>query len=334
MNNQQKFYNLNYSPRFRHELFVCEPAEELDENGLGTGVFRFVAHCDSTGEVRAIGACEDCAGHATAQEAIEHYRSGLLEWHLHEIDEPGDHSAEQVERKCAVCGELTQGGMSIILDKFSLSWHFPLCSIHRTRASVETLFCLSPFHFVAWTGDELLDPWDLLCNGEPALRQRGRDWKEPTGIPDADNGQIYDVSTESFSVDVRSCRPAQIKIKEEPSGLWHMVELSNEKGTCRAIGLCSKGCCGHDTAEGARAHYTEWLVYHSGYLKFVQNEPSVRPCLVCEAPTRGKGYIGIDDLKRHWSFRLCPKHQTQDCVAKFLEVEDFEWAAWCPEVFG
>ena len=50
----------------------------LDKDGNKTGLFRYTMHNDRTGTY-AVGHCaDDCPGHATEDEACEHYKQYLL----------------------------------------------------------------------------------------------------------------------------------------------------------------------------------------------------------------------------------------------------------------
>lgn len=96
--------------------------ESKDEQGKPTGKWHFTERYDN--DIVAVGYCaRNCPGHATSQEAAEHYRQYMLDI--------ANFDAQRWEREepCRVCGALTVG-LAVIPGH-----HLPvtLCEIHRNR---------------------------------------------------------------------------------------------------------------------------------------------------------------------------------------------------------
>lgn len=107
------------------------PRELRDANGQPTGLWHYTVYVDSLKLTYPIGYCADnCPGHATPDEAREHYRQYLLDEQLTYGDQ------QDVQYRCSACQEWTTGYAHIP----DLVRYWPLCSAHQTREEVEKLF--------------------------------------------------------------------------------------------------------------------------------------------------------------------------------------------------
>lgn len=105
-----------------------EAREIKDKDGLkGTGLYHFTVMRD--GAVWPVGRCADgCPGHATKEEACEHYRQYIIH------DMPWSVSQDpNTQHKCGICSRWT-------MDYY---WHstyiFKLCREHQNKESLEEL---------------------------------------------------------------------------------------------------------------------------------------------------------------------------------------------------
>jgi ferredoxin len=92
-----------------------------------TGLYHYT--CTNGNHSYAVGYCASgCPGHATPEEAFEHYRQYILDTRVNY-----DGLDQNTQRKCAVCGEWTQ--------HFALveSRRYPLCDAHRNREELDKL---------------------------------------------------------------------------------------------------------------------------------------------------------------------------------------------------
>ena len=100
--------------------------EMSDRQGDPRGLWHYTAQNDD--RIFPVGYCaQGCAGHATPEEAREHYRIYLLD------NAQYDHTMHQEQRKCEVCGSWTQGYASIPLN---MEQHI-LCNEHRNRETLD-----------------------------------------------------------------------------------------------------------------------------------------------------------------------------------------------------
>lgn len=106
-----------------------QPRELRTGAGDPTGLWHYTRRNDN--QIWPVGYCRDqCPGHPSADEAVEHYRQYLLD---EELRLDGRLHAEQ--RPCAVCAAWTQGLAT--LGEIAV---LVLCDDHRTRETVDQLF--------------------------------------------------------------------------------------------------------------------------------------------------------------------------------------------------
>ena len=97
-------------------------------DGQSSGLFHYTAQNDD--RIFPVGYCaQGCAGHATPEEAREHYRLYLLDNARYD----GELLSEK--RKCETCGEWTQTYASIPLN---METHI-LCDEHCNRETLDTV---------------------------------------------------------------------------------------------------------------------------------------------------------------------------------------------------
>lgn len=103
---------------------------ELMKDGVGSGLWHYTrTHNDIT---IAVGYCaENCPGHATPEEAREHYKQYMLDTAL-DLNTGTDTKAQH---PCEICGGWCQtyatvGGMP--------AWY--LCDAHRTKEGVASIY--------------------------------------------------------------------------------------------------------------------------------------------------------------------------------------------------
>lgn len=102
-------------------------ATELAKDGKPTGLWHYTRRND--GRMWPVGYCaENCPGHATPDEAREHYRQ-------YQIDTARDRKTVQWGG-CEVCDTPTKDGVCIEPDQ--MEFHH-LCPEHHNRATLETL---------------------------------------------------------------------------------------------------------------------------------------------------------------------------------------------------
>lgn len=103
-----------------------------------TGLYHYT--CTNGDHTYAVGYCADgCPGHATPEEAQEHYRQYTLDTQTHYNGVNND-----TQRKCEVCGEWTQ--------HYALVEHrrYALCDEHRNRDELEKLVKLEDSFSSSW----------------------------------------------------------------------------------------------------------------------------------------------------------------------------------------
>lgn len=102
--------------------------EMAGEQGKPSGIWHYTAEND--GRIFPVGYCaQGCAGHATPEEAREHYRLYLLDNANYED------RLVSTQQKCEVCGEWTQGIASIPVNMES----HVLCDEHRNRETLDKI---------------------------------------------------------------------------------------------------------------------------------------------------------------------------------------------------
>lgn len=124
------------------EIFHIDGLQVLDAE-VPTGNFLTCAANVRTGSVTPIGYCEDCLGHLSREEALEHYRQFLLDKHLNLQCRSG------IAAPCMVCCEETTVIARIWIE-YRDSWPFPLCAQHRKKAIVDRLFYFESFTGLWW----------------------------------------------------------------------------------------------------------------------------------------------------------------------------------------
>jgi hypothetical protein len=112
---------------------------EIIRDGKPSGLFHMTAGSDeSAGYVYPVGGCaKDCPGHATKDEAEEH-------WHRSRLDSGLrlKQTSAQEMRKCEVCGVFTPMMAVLDVQPFGDSWF--LCEEHCTREHAERLYRSRP----------------------------------------------------------------------------------------------------------------------------------------------------------------------------------------------
>jgi hypothetical protein len=104
-------------------------AQELAKDGKPSGIWHYT--CQNDRRIWPVGYCADgCAGHATAEEAQEHYR----QWQLDTAKYDGRIAHQQ--QRCQVCDAWTQGYASI---EPGMTHMFILCDEHRNRDELAKL---------------------------------------------------------------------------------------------------------------------------------------------------------------------------------------------------
>lgn len=102
--------------------------EKADAKGNPSGRWHYTAQNDN--RVFPVGYCaQGCPGHATPEEAREHYRLYLLD------NAKYDGKIQGEQRKCEVCGLWVQTYASIPLN---MEMHF-LCDEHCNRETLDTV---------------------------------------------------------------------------------------------------------------------------------------------------------------------------------------------------
>lgn len=100
---------------------------EMTENGKGIGKFRFT--CRNDKQIWAVGYCaEDCPGHATPEEAREHYLKYLLDG----IEIKGPQDFGWPKEKCSVEGCETEANHLATTRDPGRFYKIPLCTLHAT----------------------------------------------------------------------------------------------------------------------------------------------------------------------------------------------------------
>jgi hypothetical protein len=112
----------------REVMNYYDAREKMDAQGNPSGIWHYTAQNDDY--VYPVGYCaQDCPGHATPEEAREHYRLYLLDTARY------DGVSKDEQRKCEKCGEWTQGYVHIPL---SMERHV-LCDNHRNRETLDAV---------------------------------------------------------------------------------------------------------------------------------------------------------------------------------------------------
>lgn len=105
------------------------PLELKDTEGKATGLWHYTVTND--GRSHAVGYCAaDCSGHATPDEAREHYKEYLV----NECTRY-DGKLSDMQKHCEVCGEWTQRIAEIPIEMSV----YPLCDLHCNREEVSKL---------------------------------------------------------------------------------------------------------------------------------------------------------------------------------------------------
>jgi hypothetical protein len=99
------------------------------------------------------------------------------------------------------------------------------------------------------------------------------------------------------------------------AGKWHYT-VTNDKVTFPA-GYCADGCAGHDTPEGAREHFKEYLLDNARFDGKLSNQQ--RKCEICGVYTERLGQV--PSMMVHHS--LCDEHCNREGLAQVLHVGDF-----------
>ena len=96
------------------------------------------------------------------------------------------------------------------------------------------------------------------------------------------------------------------------AGKWYAV-VSEHKGVRRA-GYCASGCSGHDSSQGALAHYLQFQLDRESDLWLDRREPA-RACEICGAHTTLRARLG-----HHTKLvALCTQHQSTMSLQKLFE---------------
>jgi hypothetical protein len=99
----------------------------------------------------------------------------------------------------------------------------------------------------------------------------------------------------------------------KPTGKWHYTVRNDDR--IYPVGLCALDCPGHDTKEGAYAHYRTGLLDQAHY-GFTYHD-AMFPCEVCGEYT--KGFAQTSDEQFH---TLCDAHRNREGLDKVLTVGD------------
>jgi hypothetical protein len=96
-------------------------------SGPNAGKWHYTAGSDEGGGTFAVGACaENCAGHATAQEAELHHAEGICGGEIRERE------SIESKKKCVSCGEWTQHRAMLWRDAFPNE--LAICETHDVRS--------------------------------------------------------------------------------------------------------------------------------------------------------------------------------------------------------
>ncbi len=129
-------------------MLIHQPLELKDNNGKGRGLWHMTERSDEEHwPAHAIGYCaENCPGHATAEEAEDHY-------HQWQADKAIPHEDPEAKKPCLFCGEWTQHRMTP-----AGGWSAPLvlCEQHSHSAHI--------IHILRNPGRE---PWKENKSAEP-----------------------------------------------------------------------------------------------------------------------------------------------------------------------
>lgn len=109
------------------------------------------------------------------------------------------------------------------------------------------------------------------------------------------------------------------QIQDGPrAGKWHMTVASDEERWCHAIGYCGENCA-HDTADGARAHYDQWLVDKAEFTSLAVD--AVKEQHRCDVPgcNSWAWNSGQPPGEYMYRFTLCADHLTSDGYKAALE---------------
>jgi hypothetical protein len=106
----------------------CDAREMRDEKVAPSGLWHYTAQNDN--RIFPVGYCaQGCEGHATPEEAREHYRLYLLD------NAKYDGTLQGEQRQCEVCGLWTQATAYMPLN---MERHI-LCNEHCNRETLDTV---------------------------------------------------------------------------------------------------------------------------------------------------------------------------------------------------
>ena len=93
-----------------------------------------------------------------------------------------------------------------------------------------------------------------------------------------------------------------------PNGKWHFT--TTRDGSTVAVGGCADGCPGHDTADGAREHYRDYIVARA---RFGVEMREQLKCRVCGERT----YLAVTAIPRQL-VPLCGDHHDETCLRPYV----------------
>lgn len=93
---------------------------------------------------------------------------------------------------------------------------------------------------------------------------------------------------------------------------WHYTAGSDEGGGTYPVGACGKDCPGHDTADGAYAHYLDGIC--AGLIREREDVSQQLLCIECGAWTQHRAMLWEDDFHREHA--VCASHDVRAALTK------------------
>ncbi|MCI0625891.1 MAG: hypothetical protein L0387_30325 [Acidobacteria bacterium] len=116
--------------------------------GRPSGLYHFCCYVYPANVVSGVGYCaEGCTGHASKEQARQHYRDYL-------IDRFGRYNRKcNTSSACAICGRIATQQAWI---DYHFEWEtYPLCAMHMTRSGFGQVFLFDDYHLL-----QISDPRD------------------------------------------------------------------------------------------------------------------------------------------------------------------------------
>jgi hypothetical protein len=95
-------------------------------------------------------------------------------------------------------------------------------------------------------------------------------------------------------------------------GKWYAI--ARERSGSRRAGYCATGCVGHESSQGALAHFLQFQLDRETDLWLDRREPA-RPCEICGARTTLRARLG----RKTKLIVLCTQHQSTKSLQALFE---------------